>query len=397
MEMEISPPDSLKKSLMVPNKTLMGPGPSNCSVRVLEALSNPVLGHLHSECLKIMDDIKEGIQYIFQTHNTATMCISASGHGGIEAALCNILEDGDIALFGATGLWGHRAAEMAIRYGANVRILEAQFGHSLTLDEIKKAFEIHRPQVFFIAQGDSATGILQQNLLEIGLLCRKYNCLFVVDAVASLGGTEFLMDDWKIDVAYTGSQKVLGAPPGITPISFNDRAMHKINTRKSKVKVYYWDATLVGQYWNCFTNQSRIYHHTISSTLLYGLREALAIFCTMELKPVIRRHMDCSFRLQKGIEDMGMQMFVEIPSDRLATVNTIKIPAGVDWKKVSEYAMNKYFLEISGGLGPTANKVFRIGLMGENATFEKVDLVLRILREAIQNTSNVVLTEKSKM
>ncbi|XP_055920417.1 alanine--glyoxylate aminotransferase [Eupeodes corollae] len=394
--MEIQPPLVLKRQLLVPNKTLMGPGPSNCSQRVLDAMANPVLGHLHPECLQIMDEIKEGIKYAFQTKNDATMCVSGSGHGAMEAALCNLLEEGDIALFGVTGFWGHRAADMAKRYGADVRFLESRFGHALTMEEVEFAMEGHKPQVLFICQGDSSTGIVQSNIGEIGKLCEKYNCLLVVDTVASLGGTEFFMDEWKVDVAYTGSQKVLCAPPGISPISFSKKAMSRIISRSSKVKSYYWDATLIGQYWNCFGG-SRIYHHTIASTLLYGLRESLALFAGMGLKSVIRRHKECSFRLQKGIEDMGLELLVPVQDDRLATVTAVKIPKGVDWRKVSEYAMKKYFFEISGGLGPTADHVFRIGLMGENATAEKVDLMLTILREAILNTSNITLNEKSKI
>lgn len=394
--MEIPPPIVLKRQLLVPNKTMMGPGPSNCPQRVLDAMSNPVLGHMHPECFQIMDEIKEGIKYVLQTKNEATMCMSGSGHGGMEAVLCNLLEDGDIALFGVIGMWGHRAADMAKRLGADVRFVQARFGHALTMDEIELAMEGHKPQLLFICQGDSSTGIVQSNIGEIGKLCEKYKCLLVVDTVASLGGTEFYMDEWKVDVAYTGSQKVLGGPPGITPLSFNKKAMTKITKRSMKVKSYYWDATLVGQYWNCFGG-SRIYHHTISSTLLYGLREALALFASMGLKSVIRRHKECSFRLQKGIEDMGLELFVPVQDDRLSTVNAVKVPKGVNWREVSEYAMKKYFLEISGGLGPTADQIFRIGLLGENATPEKVDLTLTILREAILNTSSVKLNEKSKM
>ncbi|XP_004533730.1 serine--pyruvate aminotransferase, mitochondrial [Ceratitis capitata] len=391
--MEVPPPEELMHPLYVPNKTLMGPGPSNGSQRVLDSLSNPILGHMHKECFQIMDEIKAGVKHLFQTENVATMCVSGSGHAGMETAFVNLVEDGDVVLLACTGLWGHRAAEMVKRVNGDVRYVESRFGRSLSIKEIEFAFEGHKPQVFFIAQGDSSTGILQQNLKEIGELCEKYNCLFVVDTVASLGGTEFLMDAWKVDMAYTGSQKVLGAPPGITPVSFSDRAIARIKARKTYVKSYYFDALLVGQYWNCF-EAPRIYHHTISSTLLYGLREALAQFCTMGRKNVIRRHQECSHRLQCGVEEIGLEMLVPKANDRLPTVNTIKVPVGVDWRKVSDYAMRKYKLEISGGLGPTAEQVFRIGLMGENATYERVDLVLNILHEAIQSSK---IPEKSKI
>ncbi|KAH8270656.1 hypothetical protein KR044_000096 [Drosophila immigrans] len=393
--MEVPPPLVLKRPLFVPSKTLMGPGPSNCSQRVLEAMSNPVLGHMHPECLQIMDEIKEGIKYIFQTLNDATMCISGAGHSGMEAALCNLIEDNDIVLMGVSGVWGHRAADMARRYGADVRYLEASFGRALTLAEIRDAFEAHQPRVFFVAQGDSSTGILQQHIAEIGQLCRQHDCLLVVDVVASLGGTEFLMDEWKVDVAYTGSQKALGAPAGLTPISFSKRALATIKQRKTKPKVYYFDILLIGQYWGCY-GTPRIYHHTISSTLLFGLREALAHFCAMGLKNVVQRHRECSARLQLGIEELGLELFVPHPEERLPTVNTIKVPFGVDWKKVADYAMRKYNLEISGGLGPTVGHVFRIGLMGENATLEKVDMVLSILNEAIQSIK-LRAVERSKI
>ena len=224
MEYRVSAPDVLRDPLVVPEKLLMGPGPSNAPPRVLEAMARPILGHLHPETLKIMDDIKAGVRYLFQTNNAATFCLSASGHGGMEATLCNLLEDGDVVLIGHTGHWGDRAADMASRYGADVRLVRASQGSSLALPEIRRAIETHRPSVLFLTQGESSTGV-RQGLEGVGALCRAHDCLLVVDTVASLGGTPFHMDAWEVDAAYTGSQKVLGAPPGITPISFNHRAV----------------------------------------------------------------------------------------------------------------------------------------------------------------------------
>lgn len=171
-----------------------------------------------------MDEIKEGLQYVFQTQNAATMCITASGHAGMEAVMCNLLEDGDVALIGITGIWGSRAEGMARRYGADARILEVKPGEAITLQLLEDYLVVHKPVVFFVVQGESSTG-LRQDLKGMGELCHKYNCLLAVDTVASLGGTEFKMDEWGVDVVYTGSQKVLGAPPGITPISFSERAL----------------------------------------------------------------------------------------------------------------------------------------------------------------------------
>lgn len=229
----------------------MGPGPSNLPERVRVALSNPILGHLHPECLKIMDDIKDGLRYIFQTRNAATMCISASGHAGMEASLTNVIEDGDVVLIGSTGIWGQRAADMARRAGGDVRLLEVSPGDIVTTEELQNYMRVHKPVVFFMCHGDSSTGVLQP-LQEFGEICRSNNCLFIVDTVASLGGTEFFMDQWNVDIVYTGSQKVLGAPPGVTPISFSRRAIDRVRNRHSKVKVYNFDILMVGDYWNCF-------------------------------------------------------------------------------------------------------------------------------------------------
>lgn len=249
--MSVSPPASLRSPLVVPEKTMMGPGPSNLPERVRKALGNPILGHLHPECLKIMDDIKDGLRYIFQTDNPATMCISASGHAGMEASITNVVEEGDVILIGSTGIWGQRAADMARRAGGDVRVLEVTPGHVISTEEMRNYMDIHKPSVFFVCHGDSSTGVLQP-LQEFGEICRSHECLFVVDTVASLGGTEFRMDAWGVDIVYTGSQKVLGAPPGITPISFSRRAIDRVRRRNSKVRAYNFDVLLIGDYWNCF-------------------------------------------------------------------------------------------------------------------------------------------------
>lgn len=221
---EVPVPKFYIEKICIPDKKLMSAGPSNCSDRVLKVMSQPILGHLHPETLKIMDDVKEGIRYIFQTRNKLTFCVSASGHGGMEAALCNIIEEGDVILMGVTGLWGHRAADMATRYGGDVRFLDAGEGQIITAEDLREYMIVHKPVAFFCVQGDSSTGILQP-LHEFGIICREYNCLFIVDTVASLGGVELKMDEWGIDILYTGSQKVLGGPPGITPISFSPLAV----------------------------------------------------------------------------------------------------------------------------------------------------------------------------
>ena len=380
--MDVPPPQVLSVPLVVPSKTLMGPGPSNCPPSVLQSLSLPVLGHLHPECTKIMDDIKAGIQYVFQTKNELTLAVSASGHAGMEAVLCNLIEPGDKVLIAVNGIWGERANIMASRYGANVERLETTLGNNFTLQEFEEAIRLHKPVLLFVVQGESSTGVYQP-LEGLGLICHKYNCLLVVDTVASLGGVPFYADRWGVDAVYTGSQKVLGAPPGITPISFSAKAQERIFARKTPVKVYYWDMTILGDYWACF-GRPRVYHHTISSTLLYGLREGLSLIAKEGIENVFNRHKLCAQRLHKGIQAMGMEFLVKNENARLPTVTAIKVPDNIDWMTVTGYAMKHYFLEISGGLGPTANKIFRIGIMGYNATNDNVDLVLKVLEEAIK-------------
>jgi len=380
--MDIPAPKELRKPIVIPSKLLMGPGPSNCPPRVLHALSQPVLGHLHPECLKYMDEIKEGIKYVFQTRNELTLALSTSGHGGMEAVMCNLLEDGNKVLVAVNGIWGSRAVNMAHRYGAVVYTIEAKLGDNFSLAEIEQAIAKYEPKLFFVTQGESSTGVYQP-IEGIGDICHRYNCLLAVDSVASLGGVPMFADRWGVDAIYTGSQKVIGAPAGLTPISFSPRAQKAIFNRKTPIKVFYWDMTVICDYWNCF-NKPRIYHHTISSTLVYGLREGLAIIAEERLCSVIRRHEECAQRLYAGLQRLGLQLLVEDEEKRLPTVTAIRVPDNVDWKKIIEYCMKRYSLEISGGLGPTANLILRVGLMGHNATFENVDLVLQALEGALE-------------
>ncbi|CAO1373147.1 unnamed protein product [Diamesa hyperborea] len=383
MNFEVSIPKEFEEPLNVPEKVLMGPGPSNYPERVRTAMSYPVLGQLHPETFKIMDDIKKGLKYLFQTMNPLTLCVSGPGHAGMEAAFCNLIEEGDVVLVCVTGIWGERAADMARRQGADVRLLHDSPGKIITLFDAKEYIEIHKPSIFFIAHGESSTGLLQP-LEGLGSLCQANNCLLVVDAVITLGAVRFYTDAWKIDVAYSGSQKVLNAPPGITPITFSTRAIQKIQSRNSPVKVYTFDVQLLGEYWDCFADRQRIYHHTISSTLLYGLREAIAIFIENGgHETSFKKHELCANKLYDGVKSLGLEMFIENPRYRTPTVNAIVVPKGIDWLKVTKYAMSQYNVEIAGGLGPTAGQIFRIGLMGGNATEVLVKFVLTVLEASI--------------
>ncbi|KOX81337.1 Serine--pyruvate aminotransferase, mitochondrial [Melipona quadrifasciata] len=373
-----NPPAILKTKLQLPVKILTGPGPTNCSERVLQSLKNQVLGHLHPEVCQLMDEIKAGLQYVFQTNNRLTLALSASGHGGMEACLTNLLEPGETILVVKSGIWGERAADMATRIGVHAEVIETEHTSAVTLEQLETALHRHNPVAVFMVHAESSTG-LKQPLEGFGDLIHKYNALFIVDTVASLCGEPFFMDSWGVDATYTGSQKVLGAPPGLSPISFSPRAEKKLLQRKTKPSSYYLDMTLLGNYWKCFGNESRVYHHTISATLLYSLREALAEIAEEGLRASWTRHASAAARLRRGLELRGLRSYVKIPQYQLSTIISIELPPGVDDTIIVQRAMKNYNVEISRGLGPTVGKVLRVGLLGTNATFGKVDLVLRAL------------------
>uniref|UniRef100_H9H1G9 Alanine--glyoxylate aminotransferase n=1 Tax=Meleagris gallopavo TaxID=9103 RepID=H9H1G9_MELGA len=333
----VPPPRELLRPLAVPHRLLLGPGPSNVSPRVRAAGGQQILGHMHPEVL--------------QTQNRLTLAISGTGHCAMEAALINLLEGRDAVLVGTNGIWGQRAADIARRLGAKVHELLKPPGEYFTLRDIQEGLAQHKPSMLFITHGESSTGVLQP-LEGLGELCHRHGCLLLVDAVASLGGAPILMDQQGIDVLYTGSQKALSAPPGSSPISFSERAR---------------------------------YHHTVPISSIFCLREALAMLAEQGLENSWEQHRAVSTRLCQGLQDLGLELFVKEEAARLPTVTTIKVPEGYNWKEITAFLMDKHSIEISGGLGPTAGKVLRIGLMGYNATQDNVDRLLRALRDALQH------------
>ncbi|XP_076647271.1 alanine-glyoxylate aminotransferase [Halictus rubicundus] len=379
-----APPKELLTKLQIPVKTLTGPGPTNCSQRVLQALQNQVLGSLDPEIWQVLDDIKAGLQYVFQTKNRLTLVVSAAGHGGMETCLDNLLEPGDKIVIVKSGYWGERVADIVSRIGAHVEFIETGYQRSATLEEVEAALKEHRPVALFMVQAESSTG-LKQPLEGVGDLVHKYDALLIVDTVASLGGEPFFMDSWGVDAVYTGSQKALGAPPGLSPVSFSPRAEEKLFRRKTKPFSLYWDLRLLGVYWKCFGNKDRVYHHTISSTLLYGLREALAEIAEEGLTACWSRHAAAAARLRMGLELRGLRSYVKIPRYQLSTIISVELPPGVDDRMLVQRAMQRYKVEFSRGLGPTVGKVLRIGLLQANATPATVDLALRALDEGLKD------------
>uniref|UniRef100_A0AAY4E4S6 Alanine--glyoxylate aminotransferase n=1 Tax=Denticeps clupeoides TaxID=299321 RepID=A0AAY4E4S6_9TELE len=380
----IPPPACLLKPYAVPYRYMLGPGPSNVPPRILAAGAQSMLGHMHAETLEIMSHITSGIQYAFQTQNEVTLAVSGPGHAAMECALFNSLEPGESVLIAVNGIWGERAAEIAERIGAKVNTIVQAAGGYFTNQEIEQALVKYKPVLLFLCHGESSTGVLHP-LDGIGDLCHKHNCLFLVDSVAALGGTPVYMDKQGIDILYTGSQKVLNAPPGTAPISFSERACQKAFNRKSKPVSYFLDLSWLANYWGCDGKAMRIYHHTGPVTGFFTLREALCILAETGLENSWKRHKEVAEYFHKGLEDMGLKLFVSEKKARLPTVTTIVSPPGYDWKEITAYIMKNHHIEISGGLGPSVGMVLRVGLMGCNSSKPNVDMVLAALADALKH------------
>ncbi|XP_075273922.1 alanine--glyoxylate aminotransferase isoform X2 [Opisthocomus hoazin] len=307
--LRVPPPQALLRPLAVPERLLLGPGPSNVPPRILAAGGRQLLGHMHPEVLQVMDEIKAGIQYAFQTQNRLTLAISGTGHCAMEAALLNLVERSDTVLVAVNGIWGQRAADIARRLGANVHELLKPLGEYFAPWDIEEGLARHKPSVLFITHGESSTGVLQP-LEGLGELCHRHGCLLLVDAVASLGGAPIFMDQQEIDVLYSGSQKVLNAPPGSAPISFSERAREKMLRRKTKPPSFYLDMGWLANYWGC-DGEPRRYHHTAPINSFFSLREGLAMLAEQGLESSWERHRTNCAQLCQGLQDLGLQLFVK--------------------------------------------------------------------------------------
>ncbi|NXT13664.1 SPYA protein, partial [Prunella fulvescens] len=381
--LRVSPPEALLRPLAVPERLLLGPGPSNVPRRIRAAGARQLLGHMHPEVLQVMDEIKAGIQYAFQTQNRLSLAVSGSGHCAMEAALFNLLEQGDTVLVAINGIWGQRAADIARRLGANVCELLKPPGKYFTLGDIEQGLLQHRPLVLFITHGESSTGVLQP-LEGLGELCHRHGCLLLVDAVASLGGAPIFMDQQEIDVLYSGSQKVLNAPPGSAPISFSERARAPGSdtgpTAPSCARgCLTWGLSSL---WRRRWVQGKL---TTTTSTEWGQREHTAL-CSWRCAWAAfdaREKSPSSVMLSLGTV-LGSPGAVGLKKARLPTITTVRVPEGYDWKDITAFLMDKHGMEIAGGLGPTVGKVLRIGLMGCNSTRGNVERVLGALRDALQ-------------
>ena len=363
--------------LDLPPRLLLGPGPTNVPPRVLQAMSAQPVGHLDPAFVQIMDEIQELLRYLWQSDNELTIPISGTGSAAMEASVANPVEPGDIVLVAINGYFGQRLAEMARRYGADVRCLEKAWGEVFTVDELRAGLEEHRPAILALVQGETSTGA-RQALEEIGPLCREFDCLLLVDAVASLGGVPFLMDEWQIDIAYSGSQKCLSCPPGLSPLSLGPRALEKIERREGAVPNWYLDVTLLRRYWG----RARAYHHTAPVNLNYALHEGLRLIAEEGLSARWQRHQESAELLWDGLAGLGLACHVP-RENRLASLTTVRVPEGVDPKAVTRTLLEKHNIEIANGLGELAGKVWRVGLMGYNSRPDNVYRLLAALESVL--------------
>ena len=365
--------------LDVPPRLLLGPGPSNAHPRILQAMGMRQVGHLDPRFLKLMDEIQELLRYAWQTDNKFTIPVSGTGSAAMEACFANLVEPGDKLLIGVNGYFGNRMVDMAGRYGGEVHKLTRPWGEVFTIDEIKSGLEKYRPALLGLVHAETSTGA-RQPLEEVGKLCREYDCLFLADTVTSLGGVPIFIDEWKIDAAYSGSQKCLNCPPGIAPLTFGERALTKLKNRKSKVANWYLDMTLLMNYWG----GERTYHHTAPINMNYGLREALRLVAEEGLEARWNRHQKTAEFFWNSLSEIGLECQVA-SEHRLPSLTTVKIPSGVDGKAVQKYLLNEFNIEIAGGLGELAGKVWRVGLMGYNSRKENVVLLLETLQKAVKH------------
>ena len=365
---------SYMNELQPPQKVLLGPGPSTVHPRVLQALSLPVMGHLDPAFFQVMDDVCEMLRMVFHTTNFMTVPISSTGTGAMETACANIIEPGDSMLVCRNGYFGIRLADIAERCGATVHVMDTPWGKAvdpqMLKDELKK-----RPglKAVGVVHAETSTGVLS-DMKELVDVIHESGALAIVDAVTSLGGHEVRMDDWGIDVCYSATQKCLGAPPGLAPISLSPAAMDVVAKRPSKVQSFYFNLKDLEAYWN----QTRAYHHTSPINMTYALREALRMMMEEGQENRINRHARVAAALRAGAEALGLSLLAE-EGHRLNPLTTLSIPEGIEDAKVRRALLNDYDIEIGGGLGEFAGKAWRVGLMGESARERNVFALLSAL------------------
>ncbi len=360
-----------------PARILLGPGPSECAPEVLAALARPTLGHLDPLFLALMDEVRFGLRAAYRTQNELAFPVSGTGTAGMESVLVNLLEPGDALLVGVAGYFGARLAEIGRRVGARVTEARGQWGRALGPDDLRRAAGGQRFKVLALVHGETSTGVVT-DLAPMRALADELGALLVADCVTTLGGMPLEIDAWGVDGAYAGTQKCLAAPCGLAPVTLSPRALAGLATRKTPVASWYFDLALVKSYWG----QERAYHHTAPIQNIYALHEALRLLLDEGLEARWRRHALHARALWAGLATMGLALLVPEP-ERLVPLSAVRVFAGIDETRVRRFLLERYSLEIGGGLGELKGRIWRIGLMGAGSKRANVELVLGGLRAAL--------------
>ncbi len=365
-------------SIRVPQRVLLGPGPSDVSSRVLLAMAQPTIGHLDPVFLTLMDQIRTGLQQVFRTKNEMTLAISGTGSAGMETTFVNLVEPGDRVLIGVNGVFGGRMKDVASRCGAEVQTVDAPWGQTIDQNKMVEAIRSFKPKVVAIVHAETSTGV-HQPVDKLGSAAHDAGALLLLDCVTSLGGAPVEIDQWGVDAAYSGTQKCLSCPPGLSPVTMSARAVEKLAARKSKVQSWYLDLNMLRQYWG----QERFYHHTAPINMLYGLHEALTIVLEEGLDARFARHKANHELLRAGLKEIGID-YVSQEGHHLPMLNAVRIPRGVDDVKARRQLLDDYGIEIGSGLGDFKGKAWRIGLMGQSSSKRNVELVLAALKKIVK-------------
>ncbi len=362
-------------------RELFGPGPTNVPDSVLEAMSSPTIGHLDPEFLNLMDEVGEQLKYCFQTESALTFVLSGPGSIGMEASFVNLVEPGDKVVVCINGVFGGRMRDISERIGAEVVSIESEWGTPASPDALQQTLEEHGDvAVVAFVHAETSTGVLS-DAKALADVAKRHGCLVVADCVTSLAGVELYVDDWMIDVAYSGSQKCLSCVPGLSPITFSQQAVEKVRRRKSKVQSWFCDINLLMSYYES-GEKTRAYHHTAPVNSLFAIHEALRLVVEESLATRWARHSAAANHLYARLEAANLEMVVD-PQFRLAPLTLVRIPDGVDDASVRASLLNDRNIELGGGLGKFAGNAWRIGLMGQNATTERADFIADALIEML--------------
>jgi len=362
---------------------LHGPGPSDVPPEVLRAMSVATLGHLDSEFIRIMDETQAMLRVLYQTENRMTIPISGTGSSGMETLVANLVQPQDKVIVVKNGVFGERIADEVSRFGAEVVPIDLEWGTVVTPDEVRKVFSRKSCHVLFLVHAETSTGALGQHMREIGEIVHQNGALFLVDTVTSLGGTEVKIDEWGIDAAYSGTQKCLSVPPGLSPVTLNERAMQKLRGRK--VRSWYFDLGMIERYWN--EGHQRKYHHTAPVNMIYALHEGLRLILEEGPDERFQRHRKNAAALQAGLQALGFTYLVSKEDERLPMLHAVYLPDGVEEGRLRGEIRSSYNIEIGGGLGKFAGLAWRVGLMGHSSTEDKVYRLLNVIGEVFKKYS----------